>query len=68
MYLGLVKPDPGINALSVLGVSFLFFIAGLQIKLDDIKGKPLYLRFYGLDFIINYCINPWRHITVKLTL
>jgi Kef-type K+ transport system membrane component KefB len=57
--LGLVKPDPGITALSVLGVSFLFFIAGLQINIDKIKGKPLNYALLGwiLSLIIALIIG-----------
>src|SRR5262249_30068003 len=44
----LVTPKVGaLHALATLGMAFLFFIAGLEIDLPAIRGRPLALAFAG---------------------
>ncbi|MBI5680291.1 MAG: cation:proton antiporter [Methanobacterium sp.] len=45
--LGLVHLDPTITDLSYFGLAFLFFLAGFEIDIDLIKGKPLKYAFIG---------------------
>ncbi|MGZ7049459.1 MAG: cation:proton antiporter [Methanobacterium sp.] len=45
--LGLVHLDPVINDLSQFGLAFLFFLAGFEIDIDRIKGKPLTYAVIG---------------------
>lgn len=45
--LGLVDTDELIEALAVFGLAFLFFLAGLELDLERIKGRPLRLGAAG---------------------
>jgi len=45
--LGLVHLDPVINELSQFGLGFLFFLAGFEIDIDRLKGKPLTYAVIG---------------------
>lgn len=45
--LGLVHLDPVINELSQFGLGFLFFLAGFEIDIDHLKGKPLTYAVIG---------------------
>lgn len=45
--LGLVHLDLTITDLSYFGLAFLFFLAGFEIDIDRIKGKPLKYAFIG---------------------
>jgi Kef-type K+ transport system membrane component KefB len=43
----IAQPDPVLNALSGLGLAFLFVLAGAEIDLRRIRGRPLMLGFTG---------------------
>jgi len=45
--LDLAQPDDFIEALSTFGLAFLFFLAGLEIEFEAIRGKPLSLGGLG---------------------
>ncbi len=45
--LGLAHGDVLIEDLSAFGLAFLFFLAGLEIEFERIRGKPLTLGFIG---------------------
>jgi Kef-type K+ transport system membrane component KefB len=49
--LGWVKIDLPISILSVLGLAFLLFLAGLEVELERLKGRLLV--FVGLAFLIS---------------
>src|SRR5215469_9064111 len=50
--LGWVKIDLPISILSVLGLAFLLFLAGLEVELGRLKGRLL--MFVGLAFLISF--------------
>ena len=45
--LGLARPDDLVEALSEFGLAFLFFMAGMEIDLDRLRGAPLRLAARG---------------------
>src|ERR671915_420353 len=45
--LELARADDFIEGLSTLGLAFLFFLAGLEIEFERIRGKPLDLGALG---------------------
>jgi Kef-type K+ transport system membrane component KefB len=49
--LGWVKPDLPLQILSLLGLAFLLFLAGLEIELDKLKGRVL--QSTGLAFAVS---------------
>jgi Kef-type K+ transport system membrane component KefB len=76
---GLVSPASGaLPALSTMGMAFLFFIAGLEIDLPAIRGRPLQLAlvgwFCGLGLAVAIAMamgaagltNAWRVVAVAL--
>ena len=46
--LGWVRPDPAILVLSIIGLAFLLFAAGLEVELDRLKGSLLRLPLLGI--------------------
>lgn len=52
--LSLASPDGMIGTLGELGLTFLLFMVGLEINLDEIRGKPLSLAIssWGLSFFL----------------
>ncbi|MGR8978729.1 MAG: cation:proton antiporter [Gammaproteobacteria bacterium] len=50
----LASPDGMVSVLGELGLTFLLFMVGLEIDLDDIRGKPLTLAVSGwfLSFVL----------------
>jgi Kef-type K+ transport system membrane component KefB len=77
--LGLVSPTAGaLPAFSTMGMAFLFFIAGLEIDLTAIRGRPLRLAlvgwFCGLALAVAIALgmaaagltSAWRVVAVAL--
>jgi Kef-type K+ transport system membrane component KefB len=56
--LGLAEVDDFIDALSVFGLAFLFFLAGMEIDFERIRGRPVQLGFAGwwLSFALGLAI------------
>jgi Kef-type K+ transport system membrane component KefB len=52
--LGWVEIDDSISVLATIGLAFLLFLAGLEIELDKLRGKPL--RLTALGFAISFAI------------
>ena len=58
--LGWVKVDVPISILSLLGLAFLLFLAGLEVELDRLKGRILlivgasFLLSFGLALLVGY--------------
>jgi Kef-type K+ transport system membrane component KefB len=52
--LGLVEVDEAIEVLSQIGLVFLFFLAGLEIAFERIRGRPLRLAAYG--FLLSFAL------------
>ncbi len=52
--LGLVEIDEAIEVLSQIGLVFLFFLAGLEIAFERIRGRPLRLAAYG--FLLSFAL------------
>src|SRR5215470_3422781 len=50
--LGWVKVDLPISILSVFGLAFLLFLAGLEVELNRLRGRRL--MFVGLAFLISF--------------
>ena len=52
--LNLVQPTGLVDGLSVLGLSMLMFLAGYELKLDTIRGRPLTLAgiSWGLSVVL----------------
>jgi Kef-type K+ transport system membrane component KefB len=53
--LGWVRPDLPIQVLSVVGLGFLLFLAGLEVELDHLRGRLLRLPLLG--FILSLAIG-----------
>ena len=52
--LGWVVPDQSINVLATIGLAFLLFLAGLEIDLRSLRGRPLALA--GGGFVVSFAI------------
>ncbi len=52
--LGLVEVDEAIEVLSQIGLVFLFFLAGLEIAFERIRGRSLRLAAYG--FLLSFAL------------
>ena len=52
--LGWVSPDMSINVLATIGLAFLLFLAGLEIDLRSLRGRPLVLA--GGGFVVSFAI------------
>ena len=52
--LGWVVPDASINVLATIGLAFLLFLAGLEIDLRSLRGRPLALA--GSGFVVSFAI------------
>jgi Kef-type K+ transport system membrane component KefB len=51
---GWVEVDDPIEVLALIGLAFLLFLAGLEIEVDRLKGRPL--RLAGLGFLISLAL------------
>lgn len=61
--LGWVKPDLPIGILSLLGLAFLLFLAGLEIEFSRLKGPVL--RATGLAFVLSFVLALLAGYTLK---
>ncbi len=52
--LGWVRVDMPISILSVLGLAFLLFLAGLEVELERLRGRLL--LFIGLGFLLSFVL------------
>lgn len=52
--LGWVEVDEAIEVLSVIGLAFLLFLAGLEIDPERLRGRPL--RLSGLGFVVSLAL------------
>ena len=52
--LGIVEMDQVIEVVAVLGLTFLLFLAGLEIELDKLRGEVL--RLTGLGFVLSFAL------------
>ena len=53
--LNILKVDNGVQLMSSLGVAFLLFLAGMELDLEKLRGKPLLLGSVG--FIISIALS-----------
>ena len=44
---GLIKPDPTVSVLSNMGLSLLMFLAGYELQLSRVRGRPIMLALTG---------------------
>ena len=63
--LDLVQTDPFIDALSNLGLAALFFLAGSEIELDVIRGRPL--RLAGGGWLLSLLIGAAAAVILDAT-
>lgn len=63
--LGLAEPSDILKVFSQLGLGFLFFFAGYEIRLGQIKGAPLRMagRGWMLSMLIAYCAAALLHVS-----
>ena len=52
--LGIVEVDEPIDVLSVIGLAFLLFLAGLEVELDRLRGQTL--RLPAIGFVLSFAI------------
>jgi Kef-type K+ transport system membrane component KefB len=52
--LGIVEVDEPIEVLSVIGLAFLLFLAGLEVELDRLRGATL--RLPAIGFVLSFAI------------
>jgi Kef-type K+ transport system membrane component KefB len=63
--LGIVELDETISVISVLGLAFLLFLAGLEIEFDRIRGEALRLTLIG--FAVSFAIAVLVALILKAT-
>jgi Kef-type K+ transport system membrane component KefB len=63
--LGIVHVDQAISVISVLGLAFLLFLAGLEIDFDKLHGQVLRVTLMG--FVISFAIAVFLALLLKAT-
>jgi Kef-type K+ transport system membrane component KefB len=63
--LGIVELDESISVISVIGLAFLLFLAGLEIEFDKLRGQVLRLTLIG--FAISFAIAVLVALLLKAT-
>jgi Kef-type K+ transport system membrane component KefB len=63
--LGLVELDETISVISVIGLAFLLFLAGLEIDFDRLRGRVLRLTLIG--FAVSFAIAVLASLILKAT-
>ncbi len=69
--LGIIKPDPFLDQVAGLGILFLLFIIGMNVKIDDIKkdsykGGVLALAGAGLSFIAGFAVGFFSFNSINI--
>jgi Kef-type K+ transport system membrane component KefB len=52
--LGWVKPDAPVSILALVGLAFLFFLSGLEIDVERLRGRIVKLT--ALGFVVSFAI------------
>jgi Kef-type K+ transport system membrane component KefB len=63
--LGIVEVDESIQVISVIGLAFLLFLAGLEIEFDKLRGQVLRLTLMG--FVLSFVIAVLVALLLKGT-
>jgi Kef-type K+ transport system membrane component KefB len=63
--LGIVEVDDSVSLISVIGLAFLLFLAGLEIEFDRLRGQVLRLALIG--FAASFAIAVFIAILLKAT-
>jgi Kef-type K+ transport system membrane component KefB len=63
--LGIVEVDDSISVISVIGLAFLLFLAGLEIEFDKLRGPVLRLTLIG--FAVSFAIAVLVALILKAT-
>jgi Kef-type K+ transport system membrane component KefB len=63
--LGIVEVDDSVSVISVIGLAFLLFLAGLEIEFDRLRGQVLRLALIG--FAASFAIAVFIAILLKAT-
>jgi Kef-type K+ transport system membrane component KefB len=63
--LGIVEIDESISVISVIGLAFLLFLAGLEIDFDKLRGRVLRLTLAG--FVLSFAIALVVALLLKAT-
>ena len=63
--LGIVHLDEAISVISVIGLAFLLFLAGLEIDFGKLRGQALELTLLG--FVISFAIAIAAALLLKAT-
>jgi Kef-type K+ transport system membrane component KefB len=61
--LGWVKPDLPVSILSLIGLSFLLFLAGLEIDVERLRGRTL--RVTAIAFAVSFAIGIVAGLALK---
>lgn len=73
------RPEGGVPYIAIAGMAFLFFLAGMEIDLQDIRGQPLKRAFFGwAGIVLLAClvafslraaglIDAWQVVAIALT-
>jgi Kef-type K+ transport system membrane component KefB len=63
--LGIVEVDDSVSVISVIGLAFLLFLAGLEIEFDKLRGRVLRLTMIG--FAVSFAIAVLVALILKAT-
>jgi Kef-type K+ transport system membrane component KefB len=63
--LGIVEVDDSVSVISVIGLAFLLFLAGLEIEFDKLRGRVLRLTLIG--FAVSFAIAVLVALVLKAT-
>jgi Kef-type K+ transport system membrane component KefB len=63
--LGIVEVDDSVSVISVIGLAFLLFLAGLEIEFDRLRGQVLRLALIG--FVASFAIAVFIALLLKAT-
>jgi Kef-type K+ transport system membrane component KefB len=61
--LGWVTPDPPVSILSLIGLAFLLFLAGLEIDVERLRGRTL--RVTAMAFVASFGIGIAAGLAIK---